>query len=189
MARDRWSTVIGLWQNLVVHQLLKRQRSFMGLEKVIELFWVKANNRMSNQLKKNKKKTCFCYSLVALIKYLSPPMILLGASQPEVRRWLTFLSVAQRLSLSPNVQTQVSSLHSHTTDTQMRMGVEAEVLVRLHQGSNQNVKKAHLSILHIQLYRLVFHKQTDFECIITSFQAIGSVLKSELVSSTERRFL
>lgn len=75
-----------------------------------------------------------------------------------------------------------SPVYTAKTDTQMRTGVEAAALVRLHRGSIQNVK-AHLSILHVQIYRLVFHKHH------TSFQAIGSVLKSELVSSTERRFL
>ncbi len=50
-------------------------------------------------------------------------------SQPEVTRWLTFLSVAQGLSLSSNVQTQVSGLQSNTETDKDEQGGSSFPLV------------------------------------------------------------
>lgn len=74
---------------------------------------------------------------------------------------LTFWSVAQRLALCADVQTQVSSLQSNPHSNEQDRGAFNGIMA---------CKKV-LQELH------------------TSFQAMGSVLKRELVSSTERRFL
>lgn len=79
-------------------------------------------------------------------------------SQPKVTRWLTFLSVAQRLSLSSNVQAQVCGLQRNTqTDT-----------------DEQGVKVSYAGLLHFnisaQASQCLVYKYTDWqvdsECFI-----------------------
>lgn len=100
-------------------------------------------------------------------------------SSPASQRWLTFWSVAQRLSLSSDVQTQVSSLQ-HRQGQGECLHFRSSAGFYLHLASMCNHLSVSRTSIVIDKAILIIH---------TSFQAIGSVLKSELVSSTERRFL
>lgn len=75
----------------------------------------KAATDWAQLVKEESAKTFFSCSITALVFVTSssPPVFFPG-SLPEVRSCLTFLSVAQRLSLSSDVQTQVSGLQRQT---------------------------------------------------------------------------
>lgn len=102
---DRWSSVIGLWQNLVVYQL-KGSRRGLWRRRCLNAQLVKEKSAKMFSLQPN------CSGIHDIL--IPPCFSWEPPSQPEVRRWLTFLSVAQRLSLSSDVQTQVSGLQSNT---------------------------------------------------------------------------
>lgn len=84
---------------------------------------------------------------------------ILWIQQGKGDRTLTICSVSNRLPLSSYIQTQITSLRKKNRKIEWRQIVKSGVCA------------PHSRVLH------------------TSLQAMGSVLKRELVSSTDRRFL